>query len=76
MAFTKSLGGKSLHYGVRRRKVMRSMSQTGLGRVEMPDRVGIEGGRWCGVRLCPDRGDKRPDAHDVHDAGEIVGEYV
>jgi hypothetical protein len=49
MAFTKSLGGKSLHYGVRRRKVMRSMSQTGLGRVEMPDRVGIEGGRWCGV---------------------------
>jgi hypothetical protein len=26
--------------------------------------------------LCPDRGHKRPDAHDVHDAGEIVGEYV
>jgi hypothetical protein len=26
--------------------------------------------------LCPDRGHKRSDAHDVHDVGEIVGEYV
>ena len=26
--------------------------------------------------LCPDRGHKRPDTHDVHDTGEIVGEYV
>jgi hypothetical protein len=38
--------------------------------------TGILGGALVRCWLWPDRGHKRPDADDVHDAGEIVGEYV
>jgi hypothetical protein len=32
--------------------------------------------RICRLGLCLDGGHERPDAHDVHHSGEIVGQYV
>ncbi len=52
-----------------------SMTALGLARVETPGRLAYKVGR-CEVLATPDRGHKRPDAHHVHDAGEIVDEFV
>jgi hypothetical protein len=49
---------------------------TGLGRVKTTYRMNGAGGNLEGLWLCPDRRHEWPDAHDVHDAGQIVGKYV
>ena len=42
--------------------------------------AGIDGGEetpsFFRASLCPHRGHERLDTHDVHHAGEIVGQYV
>jgi len=58
------------------------MSAMGLGRVKT--HYGIErndarrrsDARFPWVGLCLDSRHERVDAHDVHHAGEIVGQYV
>ncbi len=39
-------------------------------------RLGWRNAFIFGRSLCPHRGHERLDAHDVHHAGEIVGEHV
>jgi len=58
------------------------MSQKGLGRVEthwieVPEYDwGEETPSFFRASLCPHRGHERLDTHDVHHAGEIVGQNV
>src|SRR5215471_17278177 len=60
---------------------LRHMSDLGLGRVKTVCRKRSELGEVAtranfSALLCSDRGHQRLNADDVHDAGEIVGEYV
>ena len=57
----------------------RQMSASGLGRVktrgETQD-LATNGAPILPVRLCPDRCNERLDAHDVHHAGNVVGQHM
>jgi hypothetical protein len=55
------------------------MSGLGLGCVKtLGETQGLatNGARILQVRLCPDRCNERLDTHDVHHAGNVVGQHM